>query len=97
MYPTKVISSKTNVHPLSAKYNTPDNPSPRTRENMASVTATNKSVWKYAAQVHRLTQLPEPPLRLALGDDAVAAMRGKAGRLVKDLDDFAVWSSDLDE
>ncbi|KAI0029370.1 hypothetical protein K488DRAFT_80217 [Vararia minispora EC-137] len=96
LYPTKILSSKMAVHPLSAKYCASDNQSRAVRDGLASATATRKSVAKYAAQVFRLAQLDEPPLRLALGDDALAAMRGKVEQLVKEMDDYAIWSADLD-
>jgi hypothetical protein len=96
LYPTQVVSSKTAAQPLSAKYSAPDNPSRATRDGLATVTATCKSVAKYAAQIFRLAQLEGPPLRLALGEDALAAMRGKVARLMKEMDEYAIWSADLD-
>ncbi|KAH9843767.1 uncharacterized protein C8Q71DRAFT_729992 [Rhodofomes roseus] len=51
---------------------------------------------KAVAAIYRIAQLPDPPLHLVLGKDAVERVRGKAAKLLADIDRFASWSEDLD-
>jgi NAD(P)-dependent dehydrogenase (short-subunit alcohol dehydrogenase family) len=44
----------------------------------------------------KLSNEPSPPLRLAIGKDAVAAIRYKAGALLKGIEEFASWSDNLE-
>jgi hypothetical protein len=48
-----------------------------------------KALWK-------LSKLENPPLRLALGKDAVEVVRRQADLLKQGADEFANWSNDLE-
>ena len=50
---------------------------------------------KAAEKMYALTELPDPPLRLALGEDCIAAIRNKLSGVNAELDKYASWSKDL--
>lgn len=50
---------------------------------------------KAASRIYDLAELENPPLRLALGEDCVNAIRGKLTAVLEDLDKYASWSRNL--
>jgi hypothetical protein len=96
LYPTQIISNKTPIQTLSRVYSASNNPSSATRKVLETATSTKKSTEKYAAGIVSLSRLDDPPLHLALGMDAIAAIRDKFERVTKELKDYEEWSYDLD-
>ena len=45
---------------------------------------------------YRITSLPEPPLRLVVGRDAISATREKVAAVGKTLDEYESWSEGLE-
>jgi NAD(P)-dependent dehydrogenase (short-subunit alcohol dehydrogenase family) len=58
-------------------------------ENMGSPAKAGAMLWKF-------TKEPNPPLRLAVGKDAIALVRLKANNLLKGVEENASWSEDLE-
>ncbi|KAI9068965.1 NAD-P-binding protein [Trametes sanguinea] len=52
---------------------------------------------KAVAKIIEMTMLLSPPLRLPVGSDAVAAIRGKVKSLTDEIDGYALWSEDLEK
>ena len=46
--------------------------------------------------LYRLSELPSPPLRLILGKDSLGMCRGKMAMVLKDVEDYASWSDDIE-
>ena len=52
---------------------------------------------KFAEKVLQLLALPDPPLRLPLGPDAVEFIEGHLKSVSKDLEGYRSWSADIVE
>ncbi|KAI0790750.1 NAD(P)-binding protein [Abortiporus biennis] len=50
---------------------------------------------KAVQQMYKLTVMPDPPLRLALGKDCVNAIREQLTKMLDDVDKYEDWSDDL--
>jgi hypothetical protein len=50
---------------------------------------------KAAEAMWKLSRLEKPPLRLALGKDAMQAIREQAEHLKRSVDEYASWSEDV--
>ncbi|KAI0821793.1 NAD-P-binding protein [Trametes gibbosa] len=51
---------------------------------------------KAAHAIYRLSELPDPPLRLMLGKESVVIAKHKAASLLEDTEKYASWSDGLD-
>lgn len=51
---------------------------------------------KAAEKLYHLAQLPEPPLRLPLGKDAVSTVEGRIEHLKEIVAKYGSWSHDLE-
>ena len=60
------------------------------------VVAEWKDPRKSVALFYRVAILPNPPLRLAVGRDAISGMRKKVADIVQDLDEYEAWSEGLE-
>ncbi|KAI0710819.1 NAD-P-binding protein [Earliella scabrosa] len=87
-------------------YNNPDLPSAVARKALvASISGgTTGSIYdvkgdinKAAAALHRLSEVPNPPLRLVLGKDAVEMARSKVGQFSHEVEEYAFWSEGLEK
>ena len=54
-------------------------------------------VGKAVTKIYDLTLLPEPPLRLVLGKDAIASTRKQAQMVTNDVNSYESWSDDFME
>lgn len=50
---------------------------------------------KFAEKIWQLLALPDPPLRLPLGPDAVDLIEGQLKRISSDVDAYKGWSADV--
>ncbi|KAJ3486252.1 hypothetical protein NLI96_g4376 [Meripilus lineatus] len=50
---------------------------------------------KAVKQFYKVASLPDPPLRLAIGLDAVGAIKQQLGKIGEGVDQYASWSEDL--
>jgi len=51
---------------------------------------------KAAAIIYKLAALPDPPLRLPLGKDALEVVKRKGESLIASVEEYASWSEDLE-
>ena len=51
---------------------------------------------KAVRELYRLSELQAPPLRLVLGKDCLDICREKMAAVLKDVEDYASWSKDLE-
>lgn len=49
---------------------------------------------KAAEVIYKVSELPEPPLRFQLGQDAVQAVKGHLERVLEELGKYKSWSDD---
>lgn len=54
-------------------------------------------VNKAVAKVYEISELPQPPLRIILGMDAIGFVRSHLELLLRDVDASEAWSKDLRE
>ncbi|TCD70179.1 hypothetical protein EIP91_004649 [Steccherinum ochraceum] len=94
-FETEVFGNGIDV-PIHPKYNKPGLPAVVFRDYLAKrkVGSAGDPV-KAVAKFYELAQLPEPPMRLALGKDAIYMGRAHIANLTKDLDAMESWSEDL--
>ena len=87
-------------------YNNPELPSAVARKALvASISGgTTGSIYdvkgdinKAAAALYRLSEVPNPPLRLVLGKDAVEMARSKVGQFSQEVEEYASWSEGLEK
>ncbi|KAI0790751.1 hypothetical protein C8Q75DRAFT_806139 [Abortiporus biennis] len=50
---------------------------------------------KAAQQIYRVANLPDPPIRLAIGKDAIESIRKSVNAMLDELDKYEDWSEDL--
>ena len=96
-YKTNGLQSAVHL-PLHPAYNKPGLPAIALREFVDKVDSAQITLGdpdKAAMKSFELSQLPDPPLRLVLGQDALAMVRAQIGKLVKDADASEDWSKDL--
>jgi len=82
------------ILPLHPAYEKPGSPIVVSREYMSAKEQTgdpNKAVAKW----FELAELPNPPLRLVLGQDAIGIVRAQIARLTQDVNAKEDWSKDL--
>lgn len=51
---------------------------------------------KAARAFYRLSEMESPPFRLVLGKDSLAASRAKISSFSVELEEYAVWSEDIE-
>lgn len=52
-------------------------------------------VQKAVQKIYDVAKLPDPPMRLVLGKDAVETIRGQLGKVLEDVAKYEAWSEDL--
>lgn len=57
--------------------------------------STGGDARKAASQFYKIANLPEPPLRIAIGQDAVVAIKQQALKIAEGVDKYASWSENL--
>ncbi len=50
---------------------------------------------KAVKQFYKVASLPDPPVRIAIGQDAVGAIKQQLGKMSEGVDKYASWSEDL--
>jgi len=87
------------VHlPLHPAYSNPALPATAVREWIATNNTggdTGGDPVKGVAKWYELAQLPDPPMRLVLGKDAIVVVRTQITKLINDVDAREDWSNDL--
>ncbi|TCD70180.1 hypothetical protein EIP91_004650 [Steccherinum ochraceum] len=81
--------------PLNPAYNKPTLPSVIFRDYLAKGDNNGGDPMKAVAKWYEVAQLPDPPMRLVLGQDAIAMVRAQIETLTKDVDASESWSKDL--
>lgn len=83
------------VLPLNSLYNKPGLPAVVFRDYLAKGDHTVGDPKKCVAKWFELSELPDPPMRLVLGKDAIGMVRTHLENITKDVDAREDWSSDL--
>ncbi|KAH8108068.1 hypothetical protein BXZ70DRAFT_884236, partial [Cristinia sonorae] len=81
--------------PIIPAYDRPDVPSAAIRQLMSNPNIGNDPA-KGAKQIVRVAELEQPPLRLALGKDALAMIEAQLTGVLAGLKEYASWSDDLE-
>lgn len=84
--------------PAHPAYNKPDLPSVAMRKfifSSGSQATVKGDPEKAVKAVLRLAELPNPPLRLPLGQDCVKMYKEKIASLVADVESYESWSDDV--
>ena len=89
--------------PLHPAYTKPDGVVNQTRKFIDVTTQPTRGevpsgdTRKAAKRIHELSLLPEPPLRLILGKDALGYVRTQVQMMTENFDAYESWSEDLME
>ena len=87
--------------PLHPAYTKPDGVAAQTRELITTdtqpirVDAASGDTAKAARKIYELSLLPSPPMRLAMGRDALTNIRRQIQMVTDDIDKYETWSKDL--
>lgn len=93
-FKTRAHTDNNEIFPASPAYSKEGLPSQYLRQWFKEPTGRNdpqaaaKLIFKFAG-------LDSPPVRWAIGKDSIAGARGKATRIVEEVDKFENWSEDL--
>lgn len=94
--------SKAELFPLHPAYTNPNGGPAKIRAGLVGIfTASGEQripsgdTNKAAKKVHELSLLSDPPMRLWLGEDAIAATRRQLDLIKENLDGYEDWSEDL--
>lgn len=58
-------------------------------------TSTGADPRKAVKQFYKVASLPDPPIRIAIGQDAIAAIKQQVTKIAEGVDTYASWSEDL--
>ncbi|KAI0074376.1 NAD(P)-binding protein [Panus rudis PR-1116 ss-1] len=85
----------TKVHPVHPAYNKPSLPSTMLREMLNNPEFFPNDPEKAAKVLFRLSNEPNPPLKLALSAESVAAIKASLDQQLTSLHNYASWSENL--
>ena len=83
------------VYPAHPAYAKPTLPSTAARSQFSNEVVFPGDVKKAVAKMYELTETENPPVRLALGKDAVGAIKAKLASLGANVENYESWSADL--
>ena len=66
------------------------------RQSLSNTNAKRADPMKAMQRVYDLAALPDPPIRLPLGQDMITAARAEIASLTESVDKYETWSDDLD-
>ncbi|KAI0738869.1 NAD-P-binding protein [Daedaleopsis nitida] len=87
---------KASFPPPHPAYSNPELPCNRTREASIRSMVVWKDPRKCAEVFYRIGLLPDPPLRIVVGRDAIEAARRKIAELTETVDKYEQWSEGLE-
>ncbi|PSR71895.1 hypothetical protein PHLCEN_2v12239 [Hermanssonia centrifuga] len=97
-FATAAVTGKATVLPAHPAYTKPGLPVVAVRSALENLNDPNNkfgNAEKAAHKFYELASLPDPPLRLILGQDAIEIIRSKMKSVASDIENFEAWSSDL--
>lgn len=82
--------------PAHPAYTNPSAPAAQIRKSLESL-ADHKlgDASKAVKRIYELAALPEPPMRLILGQDGIRYIRAQQQKITSDLEKYESWSTDL--
>ena len=94
MFKTQGAESAT-ILPIHSSYTNPTLPSTFIRSLTTNPAMFPNDPYKAAKTIYKISELSNPPLRLALGKEAVEEIKKKIKRVAAELEEYESWSSDM--